>query len=162
MTAHLIRVKSTFKWNTVRMIWGTMISYDCDLFSRQYRYTRLYLFYTFNQGSHRPDKIFVHDFSLTISWFSMTIFFTHLAIATFCRKCGLSRSLPNFLVETEKNTNLAQFGVKSGKIPWLIPKSHDFWPIFHVPWLLANFSCSMTFPWPFSFSRFSSLRGNPV
>ena len=36
---------------------------------------------------------------------------------------------------------------------WLITKFHNFWPIFHVPF---------TFPQPFSFSRFSSLRGNPV
>ena len=35
-------------------------------------------------------------------------------------------------------TNLGQFAGKIGKIPWLITKFHDFWPIFHVTWLFHD------------------------
>ena len=38
------------------------------------------------QGSHRLDKVFYHDFSLTISRFSMTVSFLDFVFATFCGK----------------------------------------------------------------------------
>ena len=58
------------------------------------------------------------------------------------RKCELSTLMLNFSAVAK---NIQIWYNSEGKIPWL----------------LAILPCSMTFPWPFSFSRFSSLRGNP-
>ena len=99
-----------------------------------------------NQGSHRLNKISFHGFSMTF----FSIFHDHLCCwccdilwktsenANFLHGCLISKG-------SKKHTNFIQFGGEIGKIPWL----------------LANFACYMTFPWPFSFSMFFSLCGNP-
>ena len=67
-------------------------------------------------GSHRLDNIFFHDFSITISRFSMTI------------------CLPDF-----EFSKLVKFH------DW-IAKFHDFWQIFHVPWLFHDHFHFLGFP----------------
>ena len=65
-------------------------------------------------------------------------------------KCRLSTLDTEFLDVNKKGTDLIKF---RGKVCHIIP------------WLCAISSCSMTFPWPLSLSRFfrnSSLYGNPV
>ena len=44
------------------------------------------------EGSHRPEEIFVHDFSMTISEFSMTISLIYFAFAAFCGKLRKMRT----------------------------------------------------------------------
>ena len=63
-------------------------------------------FYTLIQGSHRLCKNIFHDFSMTVSQFSMTT-------QTFYTDA-------KFLNVNKKGTNSQ--GQKNGKIPWLITK----------------------------------------
>ena len=72
------------------------------------------------QGSHRLDKILVHDLSMTISSFSMTISLSDYAFVAFCgkrRKIWNSNLDALFLCGGKKHTNVVQFGGKVGKIP---------------------------------------------
>ena len=121
------------------------------------------------QGSHRVPKDLTKYLSMTISLFSISLpDFAFVTFSTKCREFRLSGSLLNFLVVPpwpKKHTNFVQFvyvgrgkvllfkkkknwynsGGEIGKIPWLNHK---------IPWLWANFSGSMTFPWPISFIGF--------
>ena len=72
------------------------------------------------RGSHRLDKILFHDFSMTISQFSMTISLLDFAFAAFC---GKHRKMQTFYMDAKflsggkKHTNCLEFGGEIGKIP---------------------------------------------
>ena len=85
------------------------------------------------QGTHRLDKIFLHDFSVTICWFPMTIVFLENV-----RKCRRSRSL---LISWWWQQNY-KFGTIRGQNLLKLNSTTDH----KIPWLSANLSCSVTFP----------------
>ena len=86
-----------------------------------------------------------HDHFLIFHDHLSSRFCIHSVLRKNVCKWGLSTSMVNFLVVAKDtcNTILVQFEGKIGEIPWLITKF-------------------INFPWPFSFSRFSSLCGNPA
>ena len=91
------------------------------------------------QGVHRLDKIFVHDFSMTISLLD----FAFVAFCRNARKCRLSTLMLYLLAVAKTYTILVQFRGDISQIPILITKFHDFRPIFHNHFYFSGFPVSV-------------------
>ena len=109
------RHKGRFQWNT-----GLTVSYSPSDWS-----------YKVPGFPHTWLPWLFHD--------NFLIFHDHLS-SRYCIRIILWKTSESgdFLDCCLKHTNLVKLWGKIGKIPRLITKFHDFWPIFHVPWLFHD------------------------
>ena len=91
------------------------------------------------QGSHRLNKVFYHDLSMTISLFSRIVSLLDFAFTAFC---GKRLKIPLCLSGGKKYTNLVNSIAILVKFHWPFFMLHDFYMTIFI-------------------SRFSSLWGNP-